>query len=164
MNKTVLTGIAGLAVGLTAAVGFGAWSGAPVFDDSLVEEWNIDPYVFEIVDTADFDQDGFDDLVAVQQVSGNYRAAVLINQSGKGFTQVFTTNVAGQPDYWNAADVNGDGYPDLVHARSSEPYATVLINQLANEKVCATDLDKSGSTEINDLLFVIEDWGPCQDK
>ncbi len=167
MNKTMLTGIAGLALGLTTAVGIGAWSGAPVFDDSLAEERQVGLDINDILAVADFDQDGFDDLLAFwkPQSWGNGRAVVLMNQSGKGFTTVFTSQIIGAN--WTAADVNGDGYPDLIKETGqpwNDTHVTVLINQLANEKVCATDLDKSGSTEIGDLLFVIEDWGPCQDK
>lgn len=165
----MLTGIAGLALGLTTAVGIGAWSGAPVFVDNLLE-WDIDvtPYgnIHKLIDTADFDQDGFDDLLAVHEYAWEqYQLVVHINQSGKGFTPVFALNGNSAFNY-RAADINGDGYPDLVKTTidSLDNRANALINQLANEKVCATDLDKSGSTEIGDLLFVIEDWGPCQDK
>ena len=167
MNKTMLTGIAGLALGLTTAVGIGAWSGVPVFDDTTYEDWQINLNgnwnTWGLIDTADFDQDGFDDLLVIHSNHPSYKIAVHMNQSGKGFNVVFSTTLEGGSDHWRAADVNADGYPDLVRVGSANK-AVVMINQLANEKVCATDLDKSGSTEIGDLLFVIEDWGPCQDK
>ena len=99
MNKTMLTGIAGLAVGLTAAVGIGAWSGIPLFE--TVEEYSAElsdnqESVETVIDTADFDQDGFDDLFIWTIRGPNYRPVVLLNQSGKGFVEV-----------WAAAYISG---------------------------------------------------------
>ena len=129
------------------------WVGVPIFDYDNSTLLPMNGVSGSLADTADFDQDGFDDVMVWD---GN-NVQVLLNQSGKGFTQVFSAPINGS---WRAADVNGDGFPDLINPVINQGM-TVLINQLGPNYACATDLDKDGQTAVGDLLFLIEEWGPC---
>ena len=103
---------------------------------------------------ADFDQDGFDDLLAY---NGSGGVMVTLNLSGSGFYTVWETGGGS----WRTADVNGDGFPDLIKGASGNN-VEIYINQLGPDYACATDLDKDGETSVGDLLFVLAEWGPCE--
>ena len=112
--------------------------------------------------SADFDQDGYDDFVATR--TNCNCVIVLLNQSGTGFVQVWSSgsNAVFNDKGIVVGDYNGDGFPDILsaHANNSGP-ARVWINQIANNPVCASDLDKTGNVDFSDLLFVLNEWGEC---
>ena len=161
-KKMILSGLVGAAV--TAGAGFAAWVGSPVFDlddqVSLPATLELD-YMSHIETVADFNQDGFDDLVVNTYLAGgpDNTYEVLLNQSGTGYNSVWS--FSGSPQELLAADVNGDGYPDLVLGIPGSDHVYAFINQMALLAACPTDLNKSGDTEVNDLLFVLERWGVC---
>ena len=120
----------------------------------------------EYIGSADFDQDGYEDLLV--RVTEN-KLRVLLNQSGTGFipsSGVENTNFRFSR-YIGIADVNGDGFPDIVltgTAASGDgagPGIRAWINQIPNNPVCASDLDKTGNVDFSDLLFVLNEWGEC---
>ena len=115
-----------------------------------------------ITGIADFNQDGFDDLLAYN--SQYHASQIYLNQSGKGYTLNFSCNSC--PGFSatevKIANVNGDGFPDLMGGgASTDGGFSVLINQLGPAYSCVTDLDADGDTSVGDLLFVLEEWGPC---
>jgi len=158
-KKMILSGLVGAAI--TAGVGFAAWVGPQLFDESIDIPATLEAgSLNKIIAVADFDQDGFDDLV-IEVINGpNYRCAILLNQSGTGYTEVWGTSATSGG--WRTADVDGDGYPDLIAVGSSS--FEVYINQLSLVAACPSDLDKTGATEVGDLLFVIDRWGPCEES
>ena len=160
-KKMILSGFVGAV--LTAGAGLAAWVGTPLFDSNDAQTWPIDMTANQvqiIFDVADFDNDGFDDLLVL---TSSNQLEVLLNQSGTGFTSVFQiASGSAESERWKALDANGDGYPDLVKLDDHE--ATVLINQLALLAACPSDLDKTGATEVGDLLFIIDRWGVCGDS
>lgn len=115
------------------------------------------------LETADFDLDGYCDMVAVISNS-NGRVGVFLNQSGTGFIKVWESPIGFVFNDKGAGvgDFNNDGYPDLI-SKPAAPGggAKVWINQIPNNPVCASDLDKTGNVDFSDLLFVLNEWGDC---
>ena len=119
----------------------------------------------EFIGAADFDQDGYEDLLV--RVSDS-KLRVLLNQSGTGFipSSGVENNNFNFSRYVGIADVNGDGFPDIVlsgQPAGGEPGngIRVWLNQIPNNPVCASDLDKTGNVDFSDLLFVLNEWGEC---
>jgi hypothetical protein len=136
------------------------WAGVPIFDLDNQIQLPTDNFGLATA-IADFNQDGFDDMVSFNNNLGITH--VVLNQSGKGFTivlQLQNSAGGGGSSWWRPADVNGDGFPDLINSHSDG--IDVLINALGPGYACAADLTGDGSVEVNDLLFVVSEWGPCE--
>ena len=139
-------------------------SGINLFTDTITLNASGDwEHIQSIPAIADFDQDGYDDLLVSAKPYGLSDSClkVLLNQYGEGYTTVWNGPCGSGVSLWRTADVNGDGYPDLIrHGGSAD--LEVYINQLSPEFACATDLNKDGETSIHDMLFVLAQWGPCE--
>ena len=66
-------------------------------------------------------------------------------------------------------DVNEDGKPDaLVELMFDEwgpnqEYKIFYVENISEwPAACASDLNSDGSVEVNDLMQIISDWGPCE--
>ena len=164
MNKKTITICALwlLLLGNTLALAFTMTNrGNQIFDYGNWEEMPRDyDYPVNIAGIADFNQDGFDDIVAHNSQFG--LSQIYLNQSGKGYALSIScsSNCFSATDV-NLADVNGDGFPDLILGPGENQGFRVLINQLGPGYACVTDLDKDGQTNIGDVLFVLEEWGDC---
>jgi hypothetical protein len=131
------------------------------------EEWQRDGSAWNTqsaLDVADFNQDGFDDLL-MTTTEGSWYLSVYLSQNGLGFNEAWRvqlSSIGGSPNpgQWVAADVNGDGFPDLVKGENNTGIM-VYINQLGPSYACGTDLNKDGQTSVHDILFVLAGWGPC---
>jgi hypothetical protein len=81
---------------------------------SLTEFWQSPPLgqaAFNLA-LADFDRDGFDDVFVGTFGDGTLR--IYRNNHGSGFDPWWQGNVPGEGYTGTAADLNGDGYPDLI--------------------------------------------------
>ena len=170
--------IPSIAFMLASAVsgGFVSRSFEPVepFTRTYNSHFSVDVGQFPaLVSTADFDQDGYDDIaVKYWDVDSGAELRIYLNQSGTGFLHVGTlTNSAFYDDITSVgtADVNGDGFPDIILTNhfgddSLGDGFRVWMNQLADSNMCAADIDKSGSVNFSDLLFVLNEWGQCEEE
>ena len=62
-------------------------------------------------------------------------------------------------------DVTGDGLVDAilrVHTNQTQEFYYVENISVPPGKACATDINDDGSTNVNDLLEVVGNWGPCE--
>ena len=166
MSKKTITicALSLLLLGNTLAVAFTMTNrGNEIFDYG---NWEVmprdDTISLNIMGVADFNQDGFDDLVAHNSQYG--LSQIYLNESGKGYT--LSISCSSGINCFSAldvtiADVNGDGFPDLINGPTAEGFP-VLINQLGSGLACNTDLNDDGTVNITDLLFVMSTWGPCE--
>ena len=161
MKKTtiaILTCLASATFGFAASNSF---TGGQIFDENESYQplfKGASPCArYGLNDTADFNQDGFGDFVAIHQST----MRLWLNDQNGGFELVFESYVGGG-DYYslNAEDFNNDGFPDILVTVQCTPL--IYINQLQGQTACAADLTGDGSVEVNDLLFVVAEWGPCE--
>ena len=63
-------------------------------------------------------------------------------------------------------DVTGDDLPDaLIHVTTGQgPSRYYYVENISTPKgiACASDLNNDGAVEVNDLMQIISDWGPCE--
>lgn len=153
-------------------IGASTFATGVVLVTSGIELFNNDYTTFPIedisgitcVETADFDLDGYCDMVAI--IGNNNRVGVFLNQSGTGFLKVWESpiDVVFNDKGVGVGDFNNDGYPDLISRKADAGFgvgAKVWMNQIPNNPVCASDLDKTGNVDFSDLLFVLNEWGEC---
>jgi len=78
------------------------------------------------VKTADFDLDGFPDLVVANYGSGN--AHFFFNNGDGTFSRTRSYDLRGAPTSIDVGDVSGDGYDDLITVNENENVLVVLCN------------------------------------
>jgi hypothetical protein len=71
--------------------------------------------------------------------------------------------VGGGPISQDSADVNGDGYLDLVYSNEHRGSPVIFLNTGGTGFRCAGDVDGDGQTRVEDLVGLLEDWG-CDDS
>ena len=78
---------------------------------------------------ADVNGDGYVDLITASYRGDNGNTLTVLTNNGKGiFGYNATYNVGKAPTWVTAADVNGDGYVDLITANNETNTLTVLTN------------------------------------
>jgi len=111
------------------------------------------------VGTADFNADGYLDI-ATANISGG-DAAILLGRGGRAFgmSHLYNTSERGQSAI--PADLNLDGFPDLLIASGDRNPAgidygvSVLINQLGIAESCPADFSGNGVADCPDIgLFL----------
>jgi hypothetical protein len=130
---------------------------------------NGETNTFSTMNAADFNQDGFDDLLIFSDSYGaEQRRFTLYLNDGESFSEVWRLNESDCVDCIDfsdptfiPADVNNDGYPDIVTAMGHKGTAIAYINQMTPSTVCDSDINTDGTTDVTDLLFVVGNWGPC---
>ncbi len=107
----------------------------------------------------DVDGDGDMDLAEVNFSTG--RCHIYINDGGTFATA--PTWTYDSPLVGNAlafGDINGDGCDDLAIAYSGEP-SVVVFYANCPKRPCVGDVTADQQVNVNDLLAVINAWGPC---
>jgi hypothetical protein len=129
------------------------------------------------IEAADFDADSDNDLaVAADDPEIGPSVQVLTNRTGEGVAQggavIFDPPVAfgvdADPNFVVAADLNGDGLPDLLTANEDDgpsggSVSGLVSNPTAPPPPCPADLDGDGNVFITDILLLLASWGPCED-
>src|SRR5207302_1704752 len=100
---------------------------------------NTDP---RAVVVGDFNQDGFPDLAVANY--GGSNVAVLINQGALTFAAPVTYSVCSPSLELTAADVDGDGFPDLV----------VPLTQCGAVQVFTNTADGTGNLNVGQIFLV----------
>ena len=59
-------------------------------------------------------------------------------------------------------DMNGDGLLDAILAVSGQRYFCAINISTPPTANCTSDVNGDGSVEVNDILQVVSDWGPCE--
>jgi hypothetical protein len=128
------------------------------------------------IEAADLDADSDLDLaVAADDPGIGPSVQVLINRTGEGVPQggggvVFDPPVSfgvnANPNFVVAADLNGDGLPDLLTANADDGPSGGSVTALVNNPPppllpCPADLNGDGNVSVEDLLILITSWGPC---
>ncbi len=105
--------------------------------------------------SADFDGDGDRDL-AFSSFSPFNTVSVMLGDGSGGFgpAQAFASG-GSDPDGLAAADLNGDGYPDLVVVNRVGASASAFLN-LTTPPPCPADFNNSGSVTVQDIFDFLE--------
>jgi len=189
MKKTTITICLAslLLLGNTLALGFMMSKGESVFGNatwtSLRDVFGPDANEWRpgVSCAADFDADGDMDFAFFknEENAASFEIAVFWGD-GTGLFPSYTIqelDIQGiMPPNSNmiyrydvaVGDSNGDGWPDIViPVYGTQQFAgdygiLVLLNQGNGSFACATDINNDGSTNVNDLLEVVGNWGPCE--
>jgi hypothetical protein len=126
------------------------------------------------IEAADVDGDSDDDLaVAADDPGIGPSVQVLANRTGDGvpaggggvvFDPPVAFGVNAYPNFVVAADLNGDGLPDLLTANDDDGPSGGSVTALISHPLtfgCAGDLDGDGYVNFIDLLLLLEAWGSC---
>ena len=99
------------------------------------------------VASADFNGDGWQDLVCVDYA--DFTVIMFTNNGRGGFAPASTNTLAtGAAPLWvAAADVNGDGRPDIITANYGLSTITILTNNGSNGFTLATNISTGTSTQ-----------------
>jgi hypothetical protein len=93
------------------------------------------------VAAADLNGDGKLDLITANYGAASGNTLTVLTNNGSGFFGSNATLIVGTgPDCVIAADVNGDGAPDLISANSQDDSLTVLTNNGSGIFTCNTTL------------------------
>jgi hypothetical protein len=122
----------------------------------------------EAVCAADVNNDGKMDLICANYGSGNGTTLTILTNNGSGvFATASTPTVGGGPLSVTAADVNGDGKPDLICSDTKVNMLTVLTNNGSGGfatsgnypvgsfpyHVCAADVNNDGKIDLISANF-----------
>jgi hypothetical protein len=127
------------------------------------------------IEAADLDGDSDLDLAVAADAPGTGPSVqVLINRTGEDvppgggvvFDPPLAFSVNADPNFVVAADLNGDGLPDLLTANADDGPSGGSVTALVNNPTappipCPADLDGDGSVNVIDLLLLLVDWGQC---
>jgi hypothetical protein len=126
------------------------------------------------IEAADLDGDSDRDLAVVaDDAEIGPSVQVLVNRTVDGvpaggggvlFDPPVAFGVDADPNFVVAADLNGDGLPDLVTANADDAPSGGSVTALVNDPVpteCAGDLDGDGDVSVIDLLLLLAAWGQC---
>jgi len=115
------------------------------------------------ITSIDFDNDGNMDLAMVVQVEGEPRVRVLQNEGGLIFTSI-DTSLDESVVLVDAGDISGNGNIELVTVGggSEARGLTSLLTVRSNATItCPGDTDYNGDVDVDDLLTVLSQFGPC---
>lgn len=133
------------AADLAAFVG---WGSVRVFvnraDGSMSNYWespNLGQAAFNLA-LADFDQDGFDDIFVGTFADGALR--IYRNHPGAGYDPWWEGSVPGAGYTGTVADLNGDGYPDLIVGEKNR--LRVMLNRTGNPRIVQILMTDAGAT------------------
>jgi hypothetical protein len=127
---------------------FVGWGNVRVFvnrdDGSLSNYWespNLGQAAFNLA-LADFDQDGFDDIFVGTFADGVLR--IYRNNPCAGFDPWWQGSVPGVGYTGTVADLNGDGYPDLIAGEKNR--VRVMLNRTGNPRIAQLLMTHTGAT------------------
>jgi len=127
---------------------FVGWGSVRVFvnrgDGSMTNYWespNLGQAALNLA-LADFDQDGFDDIFVGTFADGALR--IYRNNPGAGFDPWWGGSVPGAGYTGTVADLNGDGYPDLIVGEKNR--LRVMLNRTGNPRIAELRMTDAGAT------------------
>jgi hypothetical protein len=117
----------------------------------------------EWVVAADFDGDGrmdiatsgdFDDKVSVLLGNGDGTFMLAVSSDG-ALNPAVNFDVGAAPYGIMAADLNGDGRPDIASANTEDGTVSVLINTTGVSQACGGDCNGDGEVTVNELITMV---------
>jgi hypothetical protein len=124
------------------------WGRVRVFlnqgDGSMTNYWqspDLGQAAFNLA-LADFDQDGFDDIFVGTFGDGALR--IYRNNPGAGFDPWWNGSIPGDGYTGTVADLNGDGYPDLIVGERDR--LRILTNRFNNPRIRQLSMANEGAT------------------